>query len=301
MRRALVTGATGFVGRHVVARLEEEGWTVARAVRCRPATTTVCPLDLGPGPWGPEAFKYAFTEFAPDVVFHMAGITQAVSPADFYTSNTVLAASLLQAVQDSARQPAIVLAGSAAEYGLVPAARLPVSEDHPCAPVTDYGISKYAQTLMGLARIKAGLRVLVARIFNPIGPRMPCHLALANFAAQLRGPAAEGGVLQVGDLDIERDFIDVAEAARLIVCLGSDPARYGDVYNICSGRAFYLRSLVEELVRLSGARVSLVTDATRLRASEMPAFHGDTSRLEAFGLCPRAPDFAILLPQLLSQ
>jgi GDP-4-dehydro-6-deoxy-D-mannose reductase len=300
MRRALVTGATGFIGRNVVARLEEEGWTVAGAVRSRPAATTFCALDLGPSPWGPEAFEYAFAEFAPDVVFHMAGVTQAASAADFYKSNTVLVASLLQAVQDSARRPAVVLAGSAAEYGLVGAAHLPVSEVHPCAPVTDYGISKYAQTLMGLARMRGGLRILVARIFNPVGPRMPCHLALASFAAQLRGPASQSGVLEVGDLEVERDFIDVAEAARLIVCLSSDPARYGAVYNICSGRAFHLRSLVEELVSLGGRRVSLVTRATRLRAGEMRAFYGDTSRLDALGLHPRAPDFARLLPELLS-
>jgi GDP-4-dehydro-6-deoxy-D-mannose reductase len=301
-RRALVTGATGFVGRHLVARLAADGWIVGTAIRGgvgRPTPPEAqATFVLGRAPWDSRTLGSALAEFDPDVVFHLAGRTTAPTAAEMYEANTWLAASLFDTI---ARAGPCRPAGSAAEYGPIPPARLPVAEDHPCAPVGDYGISKHAQTLMGLARARAGFGVLVARIFNPVGPGMPRHLALAGFAGQLRGPeAGQGSVLHVGDLDVERDFIGVAEAARLISALGAAPENFGEVYNICSGRAFALRPLVEELVRLSGRRVSLVTGPARLRPGEARVFFGSTGRLAARGLAPRVPGFAALLPALLA-
>jgi GDP-4-dehydro-6-deoxy-D-mannose reductase len=131
---------------------------------------------------------------------------------------------------------------------------------------------------------------------------MPGHLALASFARQIR----EGvDVLRVGDLDVERDFIDVAEAARLIAALGAAEPVRGDrpggvVWNVCSGRAIRLGALVEELVRLDGRPVAIATDPARLRPGEMRSIYGSTTRLAAAGLSPQAPDFAALLPRLLA-
>lgn len=310
MRRALVTGATGFIGRHLVARLAADGWAVTRAVRCAARAGAAAPgcatLELGPSPWGPEVLARALADSSPEVVFHLAGTARAASPAELYGANVGLAADLLEAVcaGPDARRPRarVVLAGSAAEYGEVAPETLPVAEHHPCAPTTDYGISKYAQTLAGLARARRGLDVVVARIFNPVGPGMPGHLALASFVRQIR----EGvDVLRVGDLDVERDFIDVAEAARLIAALGAAEPVRGDrpggvVWNVCSGRAFRLGALMEELVRLDGRPVAIATDPARLRPGEMRSIYGSTARLAAAGLSPQAPDFAALLPRLLA-
>ena len=309
MRRALVTGATGFIGRHLVAQLAAEGWAVTCVLRSPlcpvpsiPGSTT---LELGPAPWSVESLKQALEASGAEVVFHMAGTTRTASPADLYAINTGLAATLFDAVEAHARtpqlKPLIVLAGSAAEYGEVAPDALPVAESQPCAPSTDYGISKYAQTLVGLARAKRGLNVIVARIFNPIGPGMRDHLALASFAHQLRLGVA---VLRVGDLDVERDFIDVSEAARLMAALAANPPRRdehnGIVWNICSGRAFNLRNLANELVRLCGRSVTLEIDPARLRPGQMRSNYGSTARLAAVGLFPKAPDFATLLPLLLA-
>ncbi len=297
MKRALVTGATGFVGRAVTARLELEGWHVVRAVResatCAPALV----LTLGSGFWDAAMFAAAISQAEPDVVFHLAGTTRASSAAGIYRTNVGLAAGLLDAASSSPVRPAVVLAGSAAEYGELTPDLLPAREYGPCRPITDYGISKFAQTLLGMSRVRMGIAVLVARIFNPVGAGMPPHLALASFAEQLRAGRRE---LSVGDLDVARDFIDVAEAARLIVSLASEPRNYGGVYNICSGVATGLRPLVDELVRLSGRAVHLVVDPGRLRSGEMRRFFGDTARLQAAGVAARPPDFARLLPVLMA-
>jgi len=268
-----------------------------------PAGSTT--LELGPAPWSVESLKQALEASAAEVVFHLAGTTRAVSVADLYAVNAGMAATLFDAVEADARmlgpKPLIVLAGSSAEYGEVASDALPVAEGYPCAPSTDYGISKYAQTLAGLARARRGLNVMVARIFNPIGPGMRNHLALANFAEQIRLGVT---VLRVGDLDVERDFVDASEAARLIAALAANPPardeRNGIVWNICSGRAFSLRNLANELVRLCGRPVTLEIDPARLRPGQMRSFRGSTARLAAAGLFPKAPDFATLLPQLLA-
>jgi len=290
-RRALVTGASGFLGRHIAARLGAAGWTVARLGRAPAPDTLVRPA------WDGAAFAETLAETAPDVVFHLAGSAWATPVAALYETNLMLAARLLDAVAARAAPPAVVLIGSAAELGFVAEDAQPVTEDFPCVPTTHHGIAKLAQTRLGLAWAGAGLKVLVARLFNPVGAGMPAGLALPSFAAQIR---AADRVLRVGNLDVARDFIDVAEAARLIVALAGDPARFGQVVNICSGVATPLRPLVEAMIRLSGRDIAIAVDPTRVRPGEMRVLTGSIARLRAAGLLPEAPDFARLLPALLA-
>jgi GDP-4-dehydro-6-deoxy-D-mannose reductase len=193
----------------------------------------------------------------------------------------------------------VVVAGSAAEYGLVEPQALPVTEEHRCEPFTDYGISKYAQTLLSLAKSRTGVPVLVARIFNPIGQGMPSHLALANFAAQIK-PGQTRSTLEVGNLEVRRDFIGAAEAARLVVGLASQKSLYGGVYNICSGEAVQLKDIVEEMGRIAGGGVDLRVDKSRFRPSDMPIFYGSTTKLKNAGFHPEVPDFSAIIKELLS-
>ena len=296
LRRALVTGANGFLGRRVVARLEAEGWTVTCGVRTAPDPVLPGTIVLGSGPWTSEGLAAALAVASPEVVFHLAGSAWATPVAALYETNVMLAARLLDVAAARTPSPAVVLAGSAAEYGFVPEDRQPVTEDQPCLPVTHHAIAKYAQTQLGLAWARAGLKVLVARLFNPVGAGMPRRLALASFAAQIR---AAGPKLEVGDLDVARDFIDVNEAAMLVVALAADPGNFGQVVNICSGTTVRLRPLVEKMIRLAGQPIEIAVVPTRLRVGEMRVLCGDTARLRAAGLTVRPPDFSILLPDLL--
>ena len=299
MRRcALVTGANGFLGRRLVATLRDAGWAVTCVVRHASDPVPPDTLVLGGGPWTAEVLAGALKIAAPDVVFHLAGSAWVEPVAAVYETNLMLAARLLDAAAARTPRPAIVLVGSAAEYGFVPEDRQPVTEDEPCAPVTHHGIAKLAQTQLGLAWSRAGMEVLIARLFNPVGSGMPGRLALRSFAAQIR---AGKNVLEVGDLEVARDFIDVDEAARLMVALAADRRNFGQIINICSGAAMLLRPLVDELVRLAGRPVDIVVDPARLRPGEMRTFRGDTGRLRAAGLSVRAPNFGRLLPALLHE
>jgi nucleoside-diphosphate-sugar epimerase len=297
VRTAFITGASGFIGQHLVAHLRDRGW---RVVCARRVPRNGEAADLGPVPWTAARIAAALAEAQPDIVFHLAGLMRANSAAELYEANTILSAQVLDAALRQKHVPKVILAGSAAEYGPVLPAALPVAETHPCRPSTDYAVSKHAQTLMGLARARTGQPVLIGRIWNPVGAGMPGHMALANFASQIAAMASDRGVLRVGNLDVARDFIDVREMARLMVELAKRPDASGCVVNLCSGRAFVLAELVDRLIHLSGRRVELVRDTSRIRPGESAVLYGDTSRLESFGLQPIAPDFNMILRELLT-
>lgn len=280
--KAVVTGASGFIGRAVIARLTLEGWEI-------------CPVTRGEI----DAFLQELPGKKVDVIFHLAGLTQSREAALLYEANTVLTARLLDAVDRMEQPPRIVLAGSAAEYGPVSQQAVPVAEDHPCNPLTDYAVSKYAQSLMALSRAAAGANLVVARIWNPVGPGMPLHLALAGFAAQITAMPKRGGVLHVGNLEVERDFIDVVEAARILIELGRHKAARGKIANVCSGQVWRLGDLVNSMIYLSSRVITVKVDQSRLRPGETIRLFGATTRLRELGITPVAPDFATLLPNIL--
>jgi len=295
--RLLMTGATGFLGRHIVAAADSQ--TLLYATRASQAADQQ-EVALGPAPWTHADFTRALVAARPDVVLHCAGAIHSPDARACFETNAVLAAELLRAVVELDQPPRVILIGSAAEYGFVPADAQPVVETYPCAPRTDYAVAKHAQTLLGHAAGMRGLPVLVARLFNPVGVGMPHQLALPSFARQIVGPEARP-VLRVGDLSVERDFLDVEEAARLLLALAALPDWPWRLVNICSGRAYRLGDLLDGLIAASGARVVVRTDPTLLRFGDMPVLTGSTSRLVSVGLAPRAPDFALLFPRLLAE
>ena len=176
----------------------------------------------------------------------------------------------------------------------------PVAETHPCAPQTDYAVAKHAQTLLGLAAVRRGLPVLVARLFNPVGVGMPDQLALPSFARQIVRPEARP-ILRVGDVSVKRDFLEAAEAARLLLALAELPAWPWPLVNLCSGRAYSLGGLLDGLVAAGGANVIVRADPALIRPGDMPVLTGSTDRLVSVGLAPRSPDFAALLPRLIAE
>lgn len=294
--RLLLTGATGFLGRNVAAAASAH--TVFRMVRAQVSTN---PNDLafGEAPWTAAEFTRAFDLSKPDVVLHCAGETRNSTVLASFEANAVLAGELLNAAAAASRPLRLILIGSAAEYGFVPEESQPVKETWPCNPNTLYGVTKHAQTLLALSARRRGLNVLVVRLFNPVGVGMPPHLALASFANQIARSAAGSATVQVGDLSARRDFIDVRDAARLIVELARIPDWPWPLVNLCSGRAHRIGALLDALVAASGVSVRIEARPERMRLNEMPMLVGDTTRIQSMNLFPAAPDFPALFPRLL--
>lgn len=282
MRRALVTGAGGFLGRHLLRELAARGievWTLGRRRPDGVASATHLVLD---DPADGAAIAEALRRAAPDAVFHLAGTATAPLPA-LYAVNTLFGAALLAAAAALPTRPRIFLAGSAAEYGPVPDAALPVTEATPAQPRDGYGISKLAQTLHGMAAAERGLGVVIGRLFNVVGPGMPTHLALGAFAAQLRRLGPQGGVLETGDLDVERDFVEAGAAVRLMIDLVARTEVTG-VVNLCSGAPTSLRMLLDALLRQIGAPVEVRHDPNRRGITAIRRHYGVSERLAGLGL-----------------
>jgi nucleoside-diphosphate-sugar epimerase len=294
--RLLLTGATGFLGRAVAIAAATAGVTVVRATRAARAGAAD-ELALGPGPWRRIEFARAIAAARPDAILHAAGAGHSPGAAACFEANTILAAELLDAVADMAAPPRVLLIGSAAELGFVPVEAQPVTEAFNCAPRTAYAVAKHAQTLLGVGAASRGMPVLVVRLFNPVGPGMPAGLALPSFARQIMDPATT--VMRVGDLSAARDFIDVAEAARILVDLAAMPRFPWPLVNLCSGRAWRLGDLLQQMIAVSGRSLRVEPDPALQRPGDMPMLIGHTGRLAGIGLAPHEPDFARLLPTLL--
>jgi GDP-4-dehydro-6-deoxy-D-mannose reductase len=294
--RALLTGGSGFVGTALTRRLTEAGATVGHLTRGKTTTPPKAQvIALGEAPWSETAIATAIEAFKPDAIFHLAGGPRA-SRDDLYEANVLLAERLLAAAARSAAAARIVLIGSATEYGHPTAPDGVLNEDAECRPVTDYGIAKLAQTLHGLTRARAGQRISIARLFNPVGPRMPTHLAFAAFAERL---ATGSPTLAAGNIDVARDFFGVDEGARVIAEIAARDSAIGEVINVCSGVAQPLRPGVERMVARTGRRVQLVRDPGLVRFNDPPVIVGGVRKMIALGIRPASPDIGSALDALL--
>jgi nucleoside-diphosphate-sugar epimerase len=270
----LITGGSGFVGRHVLDGLKAGVEGVARS--------EIEIVALGrrrPTGWPEQSFvtadlhdttslRRAVRTISPDFVVHTAGRTPPALDDELYRTNFWATIHLLGALRALDKPLRVVLSGSAAELGPVDAAHLPVNESYQCQPIGAYGRSKWLATRSGLAE-RWPMEVSVARVFNPIGPGTPPTQALGRFADRLSDPDPDPLNLSVGDLDSRRDFIDVRNVAQAMIALAMR-GRAGLVYHVGTGRSQRVGDGLERLIRLGGRSVEVSVDPS-LQSRRGPA------------------------------
>jgi GDP-4-dehydro-6-deoxy-D-mannose reductase len=266
----LVTGAEGFVGTHLMARAEASG---------SPAVAASADLLR------PEAARRVIADARPAAVMHLAsaGPGGPDGSCAALADDARMAANLLAAVAEERPDTPVLIAGSAAQYGL--AGSDPLSEASPLSPVSAYGAAKTALELACADR--AAPRVIWARTFNLLGPGQPSSAPVPAWARQLAEAERGGdGTIRTGRLDVMRDFLDVRDAADAYLALLASPAE-GPV-NVCSGRPVALREILEAMIALSPASPRVERDPALERALDPPRVVGDPARLHALtGWAPR--------------
>lgn len=272
--RALVTGAAGFIGTHLVAALRGRGWQVTGVDRRPGADVTgdVAALDLDPLVHGV------------DVVLHLAGRASARASwreqFDDYLHDNVRATQRLLEAAHAARVGRVVLASSSSVYG--DPDRLPTPEEAPLRPISPYGATKVMAEGLATAYGAQGLDVVVLRYFTVYGPGQRSDMALQRaIAAGLDG----GELLVFGDGRQSRDFTYVDDAvAGTIAAAERGPA--GAVYNLGGGERVALGDVLAAIRELCGGR--LRTAAAAAHAADVRHTAADTSRArEALGFAPR--------------
>jgi NDP-hexose 4-ketoreductase len=252
--RIMIVGASGFLGRHVLHQAETAGLEAVTAGRS-PAGAAHPHVTLDMTGNGTDGAAAALAAAAPDVVVNCAGAI--AGPPDVLARVNVSGTHALVTAMLAAPGPIrLVQIGSAAEYGPgEPGVR--VTEAAPPRPSSDYGITKLAATrLVELAR-SAGLDATVLRVFNPVGPGAPADSLPGKLVARLRRTSDDGPDIRLGPLDAVRDFVDPRDVAQAVVAAALAPSLPDPVVNIAGGLGVPVRTLVKELVAISGCDVTV--------------------------------------------
>jgi GDP-4-dehydro-6-deoxy-D-mannose reductase len=287
--KALVTGAGGFVGGHLVRYLQaQDDVEVVGSVFRDPTTYD----DLSEGVRfvqadlrEPDTLRQIMNDVRPDHIYHLAG--QAFVPLSFDdpwpTLHTNIRAQLnvLEAARYADWPCRVLVLGSGDVYGPITPEQNPVDEKQPFNPTSPYSVSKITQDLLGQQyHYSFDVDCVIVRPFNHFGPRQNKRFVAPAFASQVA--AIERGeqepVVRVGNLEAERDFTDVRDIVRAY-CLLMAHGTAGEVYNVGSGQAHSIRYLLDVLLSYSDVSIDVTIDPDRLRPVEVPLVVCDATRL----------------------
>ena len=289
--RILVTGAGGFVG----------GWMMARLAAGLPGAAV-----LGVGASGgpatdvtrASAVDALVGRFRPTVVIHLAGMSSLVKARTearaAWDVNLFGTMNLAEAVMRHAPEARFIQAGSSQVYGRsFNAAGGTVDEEAPLAPLNAYATTKASADLLLGEMAEAGLNAVRIRPFNHTGPGQTTGFAVPAFAAQIA--AIERGerkpVMRVGNLDARRDFLDVRDVVEAYLLAATAPSLpRGVVLNLASGEPRRIGDVLDALLALSQVAIRVEPDPALMRSSDIPVTAGNAARARALlGWRPSIP------------
>jgi GDP-4-dehydro-6-deoxy-D-mannose reductase len=294
--KLLVTGADGFVGRHLVRRLARDGHRIGAG--CRPsgapvdwggADVTVLPLELTD-----DGSVRQAVEFGPDAVVHLAAVASnpeaLADPGLAWTVNAAGTARLAEALarrrEEGKGEGRLLVVSSGEVYG--PGARIARREIDAVSPATPYAASKVGAELAGLeVWRRTGLPVIVARSFTHTGPGQDGRFVLPAFVARLREARATGKRrVRTGNLEPVRDLLDVRDVVEAyLLLLRSGEA--GEIYNVARGEGTTVGELFRVLAELLGVPAEPEPDPALARRNDIPHLVGDSTKLRrATGWAP---------------
>ena len=295
----LITGADGFVGQHLVAELLEHEFVVSAATLNLPPTRSTLTAEHSSSvDWKAadvrdhHALFRLISATLPERIYHLAGFASGAlardQASDAVTVNVGGTVNLFEAVVAVREEfpefdPRILVMGSGDSYGDAARETSLLSEQMPLRPVSAYGLSKAAQELAAHTYRRAhGLQIRVARGFSLVGPGQEPPFVVPDFCMQVAA-IADGRsepVLRVGNLQIERDFTDVRDGVRALrLMMDLEDARAA--YNIASGKAIRIGSLLDWILSEAGVKAEIRVDPARLRREEMARVAGDATLLRA--------------------
>lgn len=279
--KLLVTGLGGFVGQHIQSQVSPQ-WQLLQ-----PGALDVLDSD---------SLDRCLARGCPDAVIHLAGQTFVPEsfrdPGQTLQVNLMGTLNLLQALKRHQFSGSFLYVSSGDVYGRVEEDALPITEHCPAQPRNPYAVSKVsAELLCQQWSYAEPWRIMVARPFNHIGPGQRPDFVIADMARQLVqvSKGLQAPRLEVGDVDVSRDFLDVRDVISAYFHLLTS-GRSGEIYNVCSGREQSVRGLIVQMAALAGVEVELVQEPSRFRPSEQRRVVGCSDKLhKQTGWTPATP------------
>jgi len=285
MKKALITGMSGFVGHYLKMALELKGYIVYGT--CLPGERyEQLPQYYSMNLLDKEQVVSVLRECMPDEIYHLAGQSSVAlswsKPALTIDINVNGTINLLEAIKEFCHNTKVLIVGSSDEYGPVKKEDCPVDEEHPLNPVSPYGISKMTQEKIVQVYAKAyGLNVVMVRPFNHIGAMQTKGFVVSDFASKVA--AIEKGeiepVLKVGNLHSYRDFTDVEDVVEAYTLL-LDKGVSGEVYNVGSGKAVEIQEVLNTLINMSKRHITVKIDESLYRPVDVPLVVCDNTKLK---------------------
>jgi GDP-4-dehydro-6-deoxy-D-mannose reductase len=306
--RILLIGASGFMGGHLLPALRAafgDRAEIRSTARVAVPEAGIAELDIAEA----AAVRDILATFRPDHVVNLAGIAAPAAagrdPDAAWRLHLDAVRQLGQAVLDIVPAAQLVNTGTGLAYGASFLSGTALEETAPLRPLDDYGASKAAGDLALGVLAGRGLRVVLMRPFNQVGPGQAEDFVVPAFAAQVARIEAGGGapVLRVGNLDAERDFVDARDVARAYVAAIERAAALppGTALNLASGTPRRIGDVLAALLARATVPIRVAQDPARLRASDIPRAAGSSARAATLlGWAPAIP-FADSLAAILDE
>ncbi len=287
MKRLFLTGESGFVGKSFYAMAEEiaqaSDWALI------PAATSYDLLD-------PASLDRVLSAARPDGVIHLAGqsfVPEAIrDPARTLQVNFIGTLNLLQALKRNDFRGDFLYISSSDVYGQVPFEALPILETQPACPQNPYAVSKAAAELLCYQwSCFEPWRIMIARPFNHIGPGQRKDFVISGMAREIARMklGLRDSTIEVGDIDVTRDFLDVHDLARAYLSLLA-AGNNGEIYNVCSGRDISIRDMIGKMADIEGIQLQIDHDPTLFRPSDQRWVRGSCAKIHtATGWQPEIP------------
>jgi GDP-4-dehydro-6-deoxy-D-mannose reductase len=290
MKRVLVTGAGGFVGHHLIKKLvsTDDQIFAATYTQSDELAALLPEAQILLGDLTDHSYaKSVIAASRPDVVYHLAALSVVHNDVPrarrALENNLGLQYNLLEELRQSAPQARLLAICSGNVYGAVKPEEVPIQESAPVRPLNAYAVSKLSQEILALQYFYAyQLDVVILRPFNHTGPGQIDQFVIPAFAkqfAKIKMGLSEP-VIEVGNLDTARDFTDVTDMVEAYQ-LAAARAVSGEIYNVGSGRATKIGEILDLLQEISGIKVEVKVDSSRVRAADIPVLVADSAKFRA--------------------
>ena len=294
MQKYLITGCTGFVGKHFLKYLDDNE-IPAQVLGIDINLPDERQSDYKCIRWHYEIFDLLDTDkltnimyqFQPNLILHLASYSSVAfswkEPISSFQNNTNIFLNLLEAVRKLNLKARILSVGSSEEYGKVSKENLPLTEDSPLMPSSPYAVARVSQELLSKIYVDGyGLDIIMTRSFNHLGSGQKEIFALSSFAKQIveiKKAGLEEGELIVGDISVVRDFVDVRDVVSAYYLILQKGKR-GEVYNVCTGRGISLEEIIKKMAALLGVKVRVRMGEKLMRPTDNSVIIGSNEKLK---------------------